>query len=324
MRRFRLPLAVFLFSFTLLTFIQIKPGIKMLLLERFIDNGGWIEIILICLYGSLIAYKMQDQKNSSQWRLISWSVFSVWFFLQLILGLLLSDKFLLTGRLHIPVPAMMIGGPIYRYQLSVMTLLFLSTIVLSGPAWCSQLCYFGAFDGMAANIGKAKMKKLSDYRMIIKNTVLFSIILIAIVFRWIGVSVLFATIAGIAFGLIGLIILFFKSPKKGKMFHCVIYCPIGTLVNYLKFFSLFRFRIDNTCSQCMACLPKCRYDALNIENIRDRKPGITCTLCGDCIASCDEKALHYDILKLNPRNSRFAYLFITISLHILFMAMGRI
>jgi ferredoxin-type protein NapH len=59
--------------------------------------------------------------------------------------------FILLAFVQIKVarPMMILGGPIYRGQLSVMTILFLSTVILTGPAWCSQLCYFGAFDNLA-------------------------------------------------------------------------------------------------------------------------------------------------------------------------------
>lgn len=50
---------------------------------------------------------------------------------------------------------MILAGPIYRGHISVMTILFLSTVVLSGPAWCSHLCYFGAIDNLAAS-GKTR------------------------------------------------------------------------------------------------------------------------------------------------------------------------
>ena len=92
---------------------------------------------------------MQDPAKVSRWRKYTWFVFSVVFFSQLLLGLLVSDKFLMTGKLHLPVPMMILAGPIYRGHTSVMTILFLSTVILSGPAWCSHLCYFGAIDNLA-------------------------------------------------------------------------------------------------------------------------------------------------------------------------------
>ncbi len=121
-----------------------------MILERFIPGAGWFEIAVISIYGGYVAFKMQDPINVPRWRRITWITFSIVFFTQLILGLSGLDKFLMTGKLHLPIPMMILAGPLYRGQTSIMTLLFLSTVILSGPAWCSQLCYFGAFDSLAS------------------------------------------------------------------------------------------------------------------------------------------------------------------------------
>lgn len=322
--RYILAGSVFLFTAFCLSMVQLKVESKMLLLERFFDKGGWIEIMIVSAYGALVAWKMYDIKQSAKWRLLSWSIFSAWFFLQLFLGITLDSIFLLTGKLHLPIPAMMIGGPLYRGQLSVMTILFLSTIVLSGPAWCSHLCYFGALDGQFAKRGKAGREILHKNRTALKGTVLLLIIAFALAFRWLGVSALVSTISGLVFGIIGLLVILKFSKKKGKMTHCIMYCPIGTLVNYLRFVNPFRFKINTSCTQCMACIKTCRYDALNINNIKKKKPGITCTLCGDCISSCHDNAIGYVLFKTNQETARLIYLFISISLHAMFLALGRI
>lgn len=304
--------------------VQSKVDTKMLLFERFFKNGGWVEVFLVAVYGAVIIYFMHDIRKTARWRVISWTVFSVWFFLQLFLGILVDEIFLLTGKLHLPVPAMIIGGPLYRGQLSIMTLLFISTIILSGPAWCSHLCYFGAIDGYFSKKGKAKIKPLVKKPVALKSSLLAIVVFSSLVMKWTGVQNFAATIAGLAFGTLGLLIIIFVSAKKGKMVHCVTYCPIGTMVNYLKFINPFRLKIDNSCTRCMACTATCRYDALNLMDIENKKPGITCTLCGDCLVSCNTNAIRYSFLRLKPQNARNLYLFLSISLHAIFMAMGRI
>jgi ferredoxin-type protein NapH len=42
-----------------------------------------------------------------------------------------------------------------------MTILFLSTVLLSGPAWCSYFCYFGALDNAAAQ-GRPDRKPIKN------------------------------------------------------------------------------------------------------------------------------------------------------------------
>ncbi|HYW96677.1 MAG TPA: 4Fe-4S binding protein [Bacteroidales bacterium] len=128
----------------------------------------------------------------------------------------------------------------------------------------------------------------------------------------------------LAFGVDGLAIIFFLSRRKGKMVQCTLWYPIGTIVNYYKRISPFRMYIDNACTSCMICTRHCRYDALGKPDILNHKPGITCTLCGDCVTSCPSGAIRYKFLNLSPRTSRYLYLFISISLHVITLSMARI
>lgn len=323
MENYRLPVAVFLFTFGLLTIVQvILSSPPLLLLERFIRGGGWFEIMAVALYGAFIAFKMQDPANISRLRKITWITFSAVFFLQLITGLLGADKFLMTGKLHLPIPVMILSGPLYRGQLSVMTILFLSTIILTGPAWCSHLCYFGAFDNLASGI--TARKEVLKHKTAIKTILLILVITVTLILRWLEVPVMTATIAAAGFGLTGILIMAFISRKKGKMVHCILYCPIGTLVNLIRYVNPFRIYIDKNCTFCMKCTSICKYDALNLQDIRNRKPGYTCTYCGDCLAACRENSIKYHFLKMQPQSARKIYLFLTISLHASFLALARI
>jgi len=257
-----------------------------------------------------------------KWRRITWTIFSVVFFTQLILGLSGLEKFLMTGKLHLPVPMMILAGPIYRGHLSVMTILFLSTIILTGPAWCSHLCYFGAFDNIASR-GKTQRGKLKN-KTAIKSTILLLVIIVTIVLRWFNVPLVYATISGIFFGVVGIGLMIIYSAKKGTMIHCVLYCPIGTIVNLLRFVNPFRMYIDKSCNLCMKCTGYCKYDALKPSDVKNQKPGFSCTLCGDCLAACKDNSIKYRYFNLNPETSRNLYLFLTISLHAGCLAMARI
>lgn len=322
LRPYYMPAGVFVFVAFTLSIIQLKVDFPMLLFERFFPGGGWVEIFIIACFGAMIAYKMQDVNQSAKWRKISWMVFSVWFFTQLLLGILADERFLLTGELHLPVPAMMISGPLYRGEKSIMTLLFLSTIVLTGPAWCSQLCYFGAIDNFMAK-GKTSKKPISK-KFRYKHTILAAIVAFTLVLRWLNVSPLWAAIGGGLFGIGGFFVIFLLTKKQKRMVHCTVYCPIGTVVNYLKYINPFRMTINPSCDLCMACTNKCKYDAMNYTNIEKKKPGITCTLCGDCLSACNKNAIQYKFLGLRPETARKLWLFLTISIYSVFLAMGRI
>jgi ferredoxin-type protein NapH len=322
LKKFKLSIWVFVLAFFLLAFVQLKVAKPMLLAERFIPGAGWIEIFLISFYGAFIASKMQDPNNVPRWRKITWTTFSVIFFTQLIIGISGFEKFLMTGKLHLPIPMMIIAGPIYRGQLSVMTILFLSTVVLTGPAWCSQLCYFGAFDNLAS-IGKTS-KQILKHKAAIKTTVLFLVIIMAIILRWMNVSHLASTLIAVGFGITGIAIMILISVKRKKMVHCVMYCPVSTVVNMAKYINPFRMYIDQSCTLCMNCTKYCTYDALNPADIRNSKPSITCTLCGDCLAGCHHESIKYKFLKMEPQNARNLYLILTISLHAACIALARI
>ena len=321
-KKFRLPIVVFILTFILLAIVQIKLERPLILAERFLKGAGWIEILLISSYGAFVISKMQDPVNLPRWRKISWTIFSVVFFSQLIIGISGFDKVLMTGKLHLPIPMMILAGPIYRQQLSVMTILFISTIILSGPAWCSQLCYFGAFDNLAS--GDKTSKDPLKYKGAIKTTLLLLVIALSLILRWLNVSLTTSTLLAIAFGITGILIIILFSAKKRKMIHCVMYCPIGTVVNILKPINPFRMIIDQSCTLCMQCTKFCKYDALNANDIKNLKPSFTCTLCGDCLAGCSHNAIKYRFLNLEPERSRNLYLVITITLHAACIALARI
>lgn len=322
-RSLRLPLAVFFFVLLLLVPVQLKVANPMLLMERFMPGAGWIEILIIGMYGALVAYHMQDPSKVQVWRRYTWLAFSVLFFSQLILGLFGFEKFLMTGKLHLPIPMMILAGPVYRGQLSVMTILFVSTLILSGPAWCSHLCYFGALDNLAAR-GRTRRKPLRN-KWALKSTVLLLVVAAALTLRWMKVPVLSSTLLALGFGVIGLALILLVSRREGRMVHCTAYCPIGTIVNLGRFINPLRLTIQkDSCTECMACTARCKYDALNPHDISARKPGLTCTLCGDCISSCHAGSLQYRFPGLSSRHARQLFLLISISLHAATMALARI
>lgn len=321
-KHYKLPIIVFFLTFILLAFVEVKVERPMILAERFIKGAGWLEIILISFWGAFIVFKMQDPSNVPKWRKITWTTFSVVFFAQLIIGLSGFEKFLMTGKLHLPIPMMIIAGPIYRGQLSVMTILFLSTVVLTGPAWCSQLCYFGAFDNLVS--GGKTSKEILKHKGAIKSTILFLVIAMAIILRWMKAGILVSTLIAVAFGIGGISVMILVSLIRKKMVHCVMYCPVGTIVNVFKHVNPFRMYIDNSCTSCMNCTKFCKYDALNPSDIKNLKPSITCTLCGDCLAGCHHSSIKYKFLNMKSEQARNLYLVLTISLHAACLALARI
>jgi polyferredoxin len=313
---------VFAFVFLVLGIVQLYVPSNLLVLDRFFRGGGWIEITAIAIYGFFLFNKMKDTKHAPRWRKISWSVFSVVFFGQLILGLTGFDKFLMTGELHLPVPAMIISGPVYRGELSFMTLLFLSTVILTGPAWCSHLCYFGGLDNLAASNSRKKTTWKNKFRW--KHSILLIIVAGTLVLRFFRIDEFYALAGGLFIGFTGLGIILAVTRRKGKMVHCTLYCPVGTVVMYLKYINPFRMYIDSSCTECGICSVSCNYDALTSGDIEKGRPGWTCTYCGDCISACNQNSIKYSFLGLRSDHARNLYLFLTISFHVMFLAMAKV
>jgi polyferredoxin len=306
----------------LLAMVKVKSPSMTLLFDRFYPGAAWIQIFLLGIYGFIVMFHMLDKEKSPTWRVRIWLFFSIFFFGQFFMGLFLDSRFLMTGKLHLPVPALIIGGPLFRGSGYFMPILLASTILLAGPAWCSHLCYIGAWDNLASMKGTSRggVKGKSTKRLATLTLVVVSSLLL----RFFGVSYLYAGAGGLLFGITGLAIMVFKSSKTGYMNHCLTWCPIGIIIVLAGKISPFRMRIDQSCSRCYHCSSVCRYDALSKKEIDRRKPGLSCTLCGDCIGSCDSGSIQYSFGFFRGEGARNAFLTMVITLHTIFLGLARL
>lgn len=318
-------LSAFIFTALVLSLVHVKVSLNMILIDRFVPGSAWVMIVVLSVYAAFLVTKISDPVQSAKWRKRSWTLFSIVFFGQLILGVSGFEQFLMRpDKLHLPIPAMIIAGPVYRASISFMPILFLSTILLAGPAWCSQLCYFGAIDNLVASHHNRSGKKPIKHLMLMKHTFLFLVLAGALICRYFISDFSWVLGLAVSFGVVGLGLIFFVSGPKRKMFHCVTYCPVGTLVRYLKLLNPFRMKINSSCTECMACTRTCYYDALNITDIKKRKPGPTCTLCGDCIVSCHTSSIEYKFPGLKSQSARLLWIVITVSIHAIFLGLARL
>jgi polyferredoxin len=316
-------LATFLLTTGILSLARWKAPFPILLADRFFPLSGWIQILLLAIYGVFLITKIADRRDTAGIRLRIWLFFSIVFFTQFILGVAGFEKLLMTGRLHVPVPAVVIAGPIFRGERFFMPILFVSTIVLVGPAWCSHLCYIGAWDGLAS-IARRRGGSLSSGWTWLRFTIFAATPVTAVLLRFFGVSGSSAGIVAVGFGVLGLAVMAGLSTRRGVMVHCTAICPLGVASNLLGKVSPFRIRIGPSCTDCGLCTASCRYNALSADRIRKRRPGYTCTLCGDCIASCETGALGYTIFRASPPVSRLIFLTLVVSLHAVFLGVARI
>ncbi len=305
----------------LLAVVQLEASRPMLIVERFVAGGGWVEIGVLAAYAAWVFRGMSDPARQPKWRLGVWLLFSIVFFLQLIVGLAGAERFLMSGELHLPVPAIVLAGPLYRGELTFMLIVLGASLVLVGPAWCSHLCYFGAWDGLAASRVKKPVAFVPRAR-VTQIALLILVPGVALALNRAGVPGLAATLAGAAFGVAGVVVMVLLSRRSGAMIHCIAYCPLGALATLGGKLSPFRMRIDSTCDRCGACTPACRYGALAEAQVARGRPGPSCTLCGDCIQRCRHSSLQYRFAGLSPERARTTFLVLVVSLHAVFLGVA--
>ncbi len=320
----RVRAAALLLTFALLAIIQLVVQRPMLLAERFLPGAGWVQAAGLAAYAFWLIGVLYSPRTAAIWRRRLWTFFSIVFFTQLAIGLAGVEQFLMSGDLHLPIPAMIIAGPLYRGEGLFMPILFGATLLLVGPAWCSYLCYVGSWDlNLAA--GRRRPMQLPRWRHLFRLGVLAVIVGGAIGLRLAGVPGGTATLLGLAIGLLGVGIMVFVSRRTGSMVHCTMYCPVGLAADVLGKLSPFRLRLrEDSCTDCGACSLKCRYGALRPEDIERKRPGLTCTLCGDCLSGCPGKSIEYRFLGLSPQAARALFLVLVVSAHAVFLGVARI
>lgn len=326
-REVEFPQAVaFALAAVLLAVARAKASVPLLLADRFLPGSGWLEILALSLYAAWLAGAFADPARHKRLRPRVWALFSAVFFGQLLLGLLGLQDFLMTGRLHLPVPALIAAGPIFRGGGLFMAILFASTVLLVGPAWCSHLCYIGAWDDACSRLGpKLPAPVSARWRLWGRATALVLTCGGALALRLLGVDALTAVWLAAGFGLAGVGVMLVVSRRLGVMAHCTAYCPIGLAGNLLGRLIPWRVRIDlGTCTRCGTCSRVCRYSALSPQDIEAGTPALSCTLCGDCIGACPHDSMHYRFPGLPRPAARAAFLTLVAALSAVFLGVARI
>jgi ferredoxin len=311
----------FLLTVCALAMAQTKVSFPILLADRFFPGFGAVQIQGMGLYAAWVAGKLTDPERAPLIRARMWLFFSVVFFGQLALGLAGWERFLMTGDL--PVPALILAGPLYRGEGFFMLVLFLSTVLLVGPAWCSHLCYIGAWDHQAALRSK-RPQALPSWAFPARLAIFALIMLTALGLRLLDVHWTWAVTLAAGFGLAGVGIMAAISRKMGVMTHCTVFCPVGLAAVVLGRLLPWRLRINPDCDACGRCARACRYGALEPGHLVNRKPGLSCTLCGDCIHRCRDNRPSYSFARLSPTTSRHLFTLLITTLHAVFLATARI
>jgi NAD-dependent dihydropyrimidine dehydrogenase PreA subunit len=316
------PVLAFVLAALLLAVVQVKVPRPLLLAERFWPGAGWLEVLLLSTWAAFVTEQLLDVQRSAAWRRGIWTLFSVVFFGQLVIGLLGVDRLLMSGKLHLPVPAVILGGPLYRGGGWFMPILFLATILVVGPAWCSYLCYLGAGDAQAAR--RRPVVRSGRWQPWLRGVTLIAVVAAALLLRALGVPGLIAAALAGGFGLVGVGLMVLWSRRTGTMTHCTYYCPLGLVATWLGKLSPHRLRITDACTACGACTARCRYDALSARDLAMHRPAPSCTLCGDCLGACRHGALQHACAGLGPDRSRGLFLGLVAALHAVFLGVARL
>lgn len=303
--------------------VQLKVPTPMLLAERFLPGAGWLEASLLALYAGFVVQAMLEPGRSPAVRRRIWGLFSFVFFAQLALGLAGFERFLMTGALHLPVPALIAAGPLFRGEGLFMLILFGSTVLLLGPGWCSHLCYIGAWDSAMSG---AKKRPGPLPAWVRRGRAALAVVVLggAWLLGRLGVPVAWAVGLAAGFGLAGVGIMLYVSRRTGVMTHCTGWCPMGLAAGILGKLSPWRLGIREGCTSCGACSMACRYDALRPEDLAARRPGVSCSLCGDCLERCPRGEMSLTVFGRGGPGVRAAFVTLAVSLHAVFLGVARL
>lgn len=303
--------------------------VPVLLADRFWPGAGWLAILGFALYAAWLVGEFLEPRRHKALRPKVWALFSAVFFGQLALGLLGAGDFLMTGNLHLPVPALIAAGPLFRGGGLFMPILFAATLLLVGPAWCSHLCYIGAWDDQCSRRGGQGPKKPGfvprRWAVLGRAGALVLVCAAALVLRRLEVPGATAAALAALFGLAGVGVMLLVSRRMGVMAHCTAFCPMGLVGNVLGRLIPWRVRIDTaTCTKCGSCARACRYSALSPPEIEQGRPGLPCTLCGDCIGACPHHSMAYRFPGLSPARARAVFVTLLAALMATFLGVARI
>ncbi|MGL6194094.1 MAG: 4Fe-4S binding protein [Thermoguttaceae bacterium] len=325
----KLRCVTFICTFCAVYGLSCMVPFPMLLLERFLPSWGLLEIFLLSFYSVFLVTLLNNPKRCRNGRRLAWMVFSVAFFSQLVLGLLGVENMLMTGKLHIPLPAFIVFGPVYRGGFSFMIPLVLIATLLLGSAWCSMLCYFGPLDSFAA--GKQPVKTLPPFlQWLLKYGRLLLLCLgitVAILFHSFQTPVEIVLAASFLFVAASLLVIVTLSRKYNSMIHCTAICPFGFLVDVFGKLASWRLAVNvDKCNNCGVCEKVCRYRAISTEARERGKMELQCSLCLDCISVCKKDAisLRSTWFPLSSTAAKRVFLVTLVVVHVVFLAFARV
>ena len=319
--------AVFVGLFAALCAVRRYAPVPLLMLERLAPSVGGVQVLLVAWYAGALTGALLDPVRTRKARQGAWRLFCGVFFVQFALGALGLSAFLLSGRLHAPLPAFIVYGPFYREAPSMMLIVAGLAVLLLGSAWCSHLCYFGPLDALAARGRPLRPLPRFWQVMVVWGRPLVLVLgaLLAFVLGRLGLSVASAVALALAWGLLSLMIMALVSRRYGGMVHCTAFCPMGLVVSLVARLSPWRLAVQaDRCDQCGACERICAYRAITPASRAQGQSTWRCSLCRDCVGVCHRQAITIKGPYMAPRTAWHVFVGLAGLLHGLFLGVAMV
>ena len=319
--------AVFAGLFAALYAVRRHAPVPMLMLERLAPAVGGVQLFLVAWYAGALTGALLDPARTRKARQWAWRLFCGVFFAQFALGAAGLTAFLLSGRLHAPIPAFIVYGPFYREAPGMMLVVAGLSVLVLGSAWCSHLCYFGPLDALAAQ-GRPLRPLPRFWRWMRtwgRPLVLAAGALLALLLGRLGMDAAQAAALAVAFGLGSLLIMALASRRLGGMIHCSAFCPMGLVVSLLARLSPWRLAVDaDRCDQCGVCERVCAYRAITPASRAQGGSTWRCSLCRDCVGVCHRQAITLRGPWMGPRTAWRVFVGLAAFLHGLFLGVAMV
>lgn len=213
------------------------------------------------------------------------------------------------------------------------TIVWLLITFLFGRIYCATVCPVGAITDFFARLGRKLPRKKKTFSYTPRNhiglmvliayilSLLLGIYSVAFVFgpwnemrnmaaivntdairmTWVALGAGAGT--GIAVGVFTLVVLVVWSMMTGRDF-CNTVCPIGYALGAVSYNAVVHIEIDpDRCTYCGRCEDVCSAHCIKVSErfVDDAR----CLRCFDCLAVCDDDAIHYQINRNIPLTPLF-------------------
>lgn len=203
------------------------------------------------------------------------------------------------------------------------TVVWLLLTFLFGRIYCSTVCPIGSITDFFARLGRKLPRRRKTFRWKSRNNwggyilviyilcLLLGIFSVAFVIEpwnimrniasivrpdavelsWISLGV--GAGVGIVAGIVSLLILIIWSMVSGRDF-CNTACPIGAALGAVGHSALMHIEIDpDRCTYCGRCEEICSAHCIKVTD--RRVDNARCLRCFDCLAVCDDDAIHFQL-----------------------------